>query len=162
MDTAMQFLTHTPAWVYVLFAYLVYRGIRACKPGETSLLSLAIIPALFTAFGLYTLLRQYGAHVPTLGLWLVALLVGAGIGTLLVRGSALRADRARRVIHRPADYTVLPLMLLAFAAKYTFGAMLAVAPEQTAQPWFGWSRWPLTDCSPESSSASSCAMCGCM
>lgn len=136
MEMLSGLFTHTPAWVYVLFGYLVWRGVMARKPGEVSPAKLAVIPVIFTVMGLVELQRLYGFGAANVGLWLLAFLAGAAIGAMLVRRGALVVDRVRGVIQRPADYSVLPLMLVAFGSKYAFGVMLAIAPEQTAQPWF--------------------------
>jgi hypothetical protein len=61
MDVLHQFIVRTPVWVWVLFVYLVVRGLKARKAGETTLVKIAIIPILFTAWGLHDLIRIYGA-----------------------------------------------------------------------------------------------------
>ncbi len=58
MNLFQQLLSHTPIWVWVLMVSLISRGIAAMKPGETSLPALAIVPAVFTAWG--------GGHQPPL------------------------------------------------------------------------------------------------
>ena len=140
MDWIVQVVQHTPVWVYVLLAYLVWIGIKARRPGETSLGKLAIVPALFTAWGLYDLARLYGISAGTLLPWLLALLVGAAIGLRLLHGRAITVDRATGMIHRPGDPTVLPLVLVTFALKYTFGVVAAVSPGTLQDPL-----WRLVD-----------------
>ena len=61
--------------------------------------------------------------------WLAALAIGVAIGLALLRGAPLAGDRARGIVHRPADYTLLPLILLAFGLKYTFAVMAAISPD---------------------------------
>ena len=134
MEFLIQILRHTPVWVYVLFVYLVWRGINASRPGDTSLVKLAIIPALFLVWGLYEVTRMYGWSATTFGLWCLAFLVGAVIGHAIVRALKLNADRRRGVIHRPADYTVLPLILFAFGTKYTLNVMALVSPQTFQDP----------------------------
>lgn len=136
MEMLGQILLHTPIWVYVLFVYLVMRGIRARKAGETTLLKLAIIPALLTIWGVTDLTRLYGLNLLSLCPWTVAFAAGALIGWMLLRGQRLDIDRSRGIIRRPPDFTVLPLVLLAFAAKYAFGVIAAAAPAMLTEPSF--------------------------
>jgi membrane protein CcdC involved in cytochrome C biogenesis len=129
MSTAAAIFTHTPLWVYLLFFYLISRGMKALKPADVSLFKLAIVPALLTASGIHDLVRVYGPSSTSIAPWLGAACVGAFVGWLLIRTSAVEIDRTRGVIRRPPDYSVLPLVLLAFAVKYTFGVIGVVAPE---------------------------------
>ena len=128
MEWAIQILAHTPWWVYVLFAFLVSRGIRACRPADVTLYQLALVPALLTGWGLTDLARRYGADLAACAPWLLALAVGIAVGAAILRGVPVRDDRGRGIIHRPADFTVLPLILLAFAIKYSFAVAAAISP----------------------------------
>jgi hypothetical protein len=129
METIVQILTHTPWWVFLLFVFLVSRGVRAFNPAEVSLVQLAILPAVFIIWGLAGLTERYGVEFGAFALWLAALAIGAGIGAAILRGAALKADRTRGVLYRPADFTVLPLILAAFFSKYALAVMTARSPE---------------------------------
>jgi hypothetical protein len=129
METIVQILTHTPWWVFLLFAFLVSRGIRAFKPAEVSPVQLAIVPAVFMIWGLAGLAERYGLDLGAFALWLAALAIGAAIGAAILRGAALKGDRTRGIIHRPADFTVLPLILVAFLSKYALAVTGAMSPE---------------------------------
>lgn len=136
MDWTIAMARHTPAWVYVLLAYLIFIGIKAMKPGSAPLQKLAIIPVLFTVWGLAELIRHYRIDVATIGLWLAALGIGVAIGVALTFRRAITFDRAAGQLHFPGDYTLLPLILLTFAVKYVFGAIAATAPEKLNEPLF--------------------------
>lgn len=124
-----QFMIHTPVWVWLLLAYLIFRGVKARRPAQTSLLKLAVIPAVFTVWGLTDLARLYGLKPETAGLWLTGIAVGALIGWRLLFHADIRADQAAGVINRPADHTLLPLLLVTFAVKYAFGVIAATSPD---------------------------------
>ena len=129
------FLTGTPLWVYLLFIYLMLRGIQARKPGEVTLGKLAILPLIFTIMGLVEMQRLYGFRLETVSLWLLSLFAGMAIGAQLIKLKTLTVDRGRGIINRPADFTVLPVMLMAFASKYAFGILQAIHPELATRPW---------------------------
>lgn len=83
------------------------------------------------------MLTSYTATGPleTVSLWLASLLAGTATGTRLISIKSLTVGHARGVMHRPADLTVLPLMLLAFASKYAFGILQATDPVLATRPW---------------------------
>lgn len=128
MPTVQQFATHTPIWVWAILAFLLWRGIDALKPSKTSLTRLAVVPAIFTVWGLYSLHNRYGASLDAWALWLVGIAIGAGVGWLLVRRQAISVDPDNGHLHRSADYSLLPLLLLTFIVKYAFEAALATHP----------------------------------
>jgi len=129
-------LAHTPPSIYVLFGYLVWRGVKARRAAAVRLWRLALIPVLFTLMGLVNLATLHGLRVETLALWLLALGVGAALGLWMLRATVLVPDRAHGLLHRPADFTVLPLILLAFAVKYAFGVMQGTAPALLQTPLY--------------------------
>lgn len=65
---------------------------------------------------------------------MAGLLSGTGVGVYILRNASVRVERARGVIHRPADVTVLPLVLVVFVVKFAFCMMAAVAPDVVQQP----------------------------
>jgi hypothetical protein len=136
MEILQQFLTQTPVWVWFLLVYLIMKGVKARRPGDTTLLKMAIIPVIFTAWGLSDLVTLYGVAADTTLLWLLGIAVGSVIGWMIVSRYAIVADRAAGVIHRPADNTLLPLLLLTFAIKYSFGVIGATSPALLAEMGF--------------------------
>jgi hypothetical protein len=53
IDAIRDALRETPWWVYVLFIYLVKRGLAVRRPAVHAFARLIIVPALFTVWGLY-------------------------------------------------------------------------------------------------------------
>ncbi len=127
-------LTHTPIWVWVLFVFLVSRGLRARRPATVTLEKLAIIPAIFLLWDIYDLVMYRSLSVATLSMWLAGILAGAALGYALIRPTAVTRASAPRTLCRQADYTALPFMMLAFAVKYVLGVMSAIAPQTLQQP----------------------------
>jgi hypothetical protein len=134
MTTVSQLFINTPWWVYALFAYLIFRGVKGLKPGETTLLKVAVIPVALTIWGLAELVRLYGLAGDAIGIWTAGLAIGAGLGYLILRNAAMVIDARTGAIQRPADYTLLPLVIAIFVVKYTFGAIGAIAPDLLMQP----------------------------
>lgn len=127
-------LTHTPIWVWVLFVFLIARGIKARKPATVTLEKLAIIPAIFLIWDIYDLVMHRHITVANCALWVAGILVGAALGYLLIKQVATTRATEPRSIHRQADYSALPFMMLAFLVKYVLGVMTAISPERLQQP----------------------------
>ncbi len=121
MNAVSQALSQTPWWVYVLFVVLVRRGLAAGRANVTPLWRLAILPAIFAAWDLAGIAESHAVTAGALLGWLLALLAGAGLGHWLVRGIAVRADHQSWLVGLDGDPTVLPLVVLIFAAKYALG-----------------------------------------
>lgn len=134
IETISGIVTHTPVWVYVLLVFLISRGIKARKPATVALEKLAIIPAIFLAWDLYDMVMFRDQSIANWSLWLVGLLCGAAIGYALIKRAAVTRAPAPRSIHRPADYTALPFMMLTFVVKYALGVMTAMSPELLQRP----------------------------
>ena len=131
-----QIVVHTPVWVWVLLAFLIIRGVMSMRPGETSLAKLAIVPALFTAWSLWSISTRYGASLEAWTLWLVGIAAGAGIGWLLLRRATLWVEASTGTLWRSADFSLLPLLLITFLVKYGFEVALAVLPSLLADGGF--------------------------
>ena len=128
MQMLQPVVAHTPIWVWALLAFLVTRGIMAMKPGETSLAKLAIVPALFSMWGLWSINHRYPGSWAAWSLWLAGIAAGACIGWVMLRRVQLRMDASTGKLWRPADFSLLPLLLVTFVVKYGFESALAMSP----------------------------------
>src|SRR2546421_11040376 len=79
MKFAWQILIHTPIWVFPLFAYLVWLGVKAMRPRTVTIWRSLIVPAVFIVWGLSRLFSRQQDTMWPLVAWFVAaaiLLVG--------------------------------------------------------------------------------------
>jgi len=136
MEDVWRILAGTPWWVWVLFAYLLSRGIRALKPSTGPLWRFAIIPAVFLAWGLANLVLSIGLSELSVGAYLAALAVGCVAGWLSAIGQVVHVDRDRGVVTVPGGPLTLVLILVIFAVKYGLGAWSGMVPMVAVQPWF--------------------------
>ena len=130
-----QLISNTPLWVWVPLVFLITRGIAAMKPAETSLTKLAIVPALFTVWGLWSISHRFGSTWGAWGEWLVGIGVGMALGWMLMRRATLTLNTATGKLWRSADYSLL-LLLVTFTVKYGFEVALSVAPALAADGSF--------------------------
>jgi hypothetical protein len=124
-------ISHTPHWVWILAAFLLYRGVKALQPREMTWPRMLLLPVLFLVWGLYDIVTQL--HLPALALaaFAGALVLGASLGWLI----AMQQEPARRVgllIYRPGTPVTLILIVIAFLSKYALSVAVAYHPDLAA------------------------------
>lgn len=125
-----EILAHTPVWVWVLLAFLIYRGVAAMQPREVSPSRILIIPAVFFVWGASGLLAGPSGSALAIALFVVALLVGLAAGRALTSLSPPpRLSRATGMLAMPGSPATLVLIGLAFCAKYAGGVALAMTAD---------------------------------
>ena len=118
----------TPLWVWPLFAFLLYRGIKALKTRVVPLKKIFILPAVFISLGLYRLMSSSGT-IPLQNLWwLFAFTAGILLGFLLFKRSKIQADKKKYLIKLPGTTSTLIMVLAIFSIKYCFGCISALNP----------------------------------
>jgi hypothetical protein len=127
MKFAYQILIHTPLWVFPLFAYLVWQGIKAMRPRTTTIWRSLIVPAIFIVWGLSRLLSGYQHGIGPLLSWTGAALALAPIGLLMAKPFAL--DHVTGQINRPGSAIPLLRNVTIFALQYTVAVIAAVDPD---------------------------------
>lgn len=75
----LEVLTHTPTWVFILFAVIVALGAMRLREAERDARRVCLVPALFVVFGLVGLSQRDNAGA--ISAWLVAAAVGLLIGS---------------------------------------------------------------------------------
>ncbi len=128
MIFAQQLLIHTPAWLYVLLAYLVYQGVRALRPQTVTIWRMLIVPLMFVAMGLVSLLARH-AGLPAMLAWLAALLLFAPLG-MLTSPRLLGVDDEARLVRRPGSVVPLVRNVGVFVLQYVFAVAAILHPDQ--------------------------------
>jgi hypothetical protein len=125
----LSIVSHTPLWVWAVFAALVAYGLKQTRTQDIGATRVWLAPALVGAGSLWSLLSAFapqGAALPLAG-WLVGAALGAlGNRTLVLpRQVRANADGSFRV-----EGSVAPLLLLAgvFTLRYVTGVVLAIHP----------------------------------
>ena len=136
MQLLTQILSHTPRWVFVLFALLVWLGAKQLLAGSVSLTRVTLLPVAMTGLSFYGMLSAFGDSP-------LALLGWAGAATVLLLtvqrwplSAAARFDAATRTFHLPGCAVPLALFMGIFFTKYAVGVLLAMHPELARQAGF--------------------------
>jgi uncharacterized membrane protein YecN with MAPEG domain len=122
-------VTHTPWWVFVAFALVIWGGIQALQPRTRSVGQLLITPSIFLAWGIASLVTRSSSSASLLASWSIA---AAGFGAfawLAGRFSTIGVDPTRRLLSLPGSAIPLTRDLLVFTAKYGLAIAFALAQE---------------------------------
>jgi hypothetical protein len=130
MQMPIDILTHTPSWVWLVLALLVFRGLKRTKTREVSQNSLILLPAILTLLALRRLVMAgFDADV----------LMGTAIGIIAAFVILLSIKPARQTRRLPngklllqGEWLSLGLLLVIFAANYIDGVLTAIDPATAA------------------------------
>jgi hypothetical protein len=122
-----QILVHTPVYVWVILAVLVWRGTAALREREMTVRSLFIVPAIMLALSLQDVVMKFGANATLLAAWAAAaaataLLVWKFGAERTVPGAAPGSVRVR------GSWAPLAMMMAVFITKYAASVLLAILP----------------------------------
>jgi hypothetical protein len=122
-----QILIHTPAYVWVILAVLVWRGSSALREREMTVRSLFIVPAIMLALSLQDVVAKFGSNAAPLATWAAAaaataLLVWKFGADRTVPGAAPGSVRVR------GSWVPLAMMMAVFFTKYVASVLLAILP----------------------------------
>jgi hypothetical protein len=131
-----QILLHTPKWVFVLFATLLWFGARQLLAGSLSLFRATLAPVVMIGLSLYGVVSAFGDAPMTLLAWAVMALALLGVVLQRPIPRTTRYDAASRRFHVAGTAVPLALMMGVFFTKYAVGAMLAIHPELANQAAF--------------------------
>ena len=129
MNKIITIISRTPWWVWVLFGFLLYRGIKALKSSTVHLYTLFILPTIFVGLSCQRLLSNTNELFTIAPIWAGAILIGSFGGWLIAKKAIIAADKKNKLIKRPGTKRTLALVLLIFAIRYYFGYSIAVNPE---------------------------------
>ena len=119
-----QVLVHTPPWVWILFAYLVWQGIKAMQPRKTPIWRAMIVPIVFVAWGVSRIgFGQYDNQWPLVA-WIAAALVLLPLGVLTPR--PFDVDHKTGEIIRPGSAFALIRNIVVFGLQYTVSVISAI------------------------------------
>ena len=135
----LQILAHTPRWVFVLFAVLVWFGSKQLLAGTVSLTRITLLPLAMTGLAIWGVASAFGHSSmgpSALVGWAAAALVLLAFILQRPLPAATRFDAASRSFHVAGSAVPLALMMGIFFTKYAAGVALAMHPELRHQASF--------------------------
>ncbi|MDB5978016.1 MAG: hypothetical protein JWR07_4776 [Nevskia sp.] len=125
----VEIVRHTPSWVWLLLAALLWRGYGMTRPQQVTQLRVAMLPALFTALSFGGVLSTFGAQPGALLCWASGLVLSAYEVQRhgAPKGAAYLAQSRSYAL--PGSWVPLLLIVLIFVVKYGVGIQLALHGE---------------------------------
>jgi hypothetical protein len=117
MQVAYQIFSGTPLWVFALFAYLVWQGVRSLNPRTVPVWRVLIVPALFIVMGLSRLTLNHETGLTPYLSWLAGAVLFAPLA--IATGPRLLAvNRDKGLVTRPGSAVSLIRNVAVFIVQY--------------------------------------------
>ena len=120
-------IRHTPMWVWALFAYILWVGIRALRTQKVWPPSMLIVPAIMAIFKFPVFFEK----APYL--YMGTLFLGGGLGLLSSATACIEWSRNPRRLILPGSVTTFILLVSFFGFKYIYALWMVVNPELAAE-----------------------------
>ncbi len=124
----MQILTNTPKSVFVLFAVLVWLGIKQMFARTIGLNRAIIVPVAMTILSLVGVTSTFGDSSQALLAWFAAAVLVCTATMQVLRAEHVRYDASARTFQMPGSVVPLVLFMGIFFTKYVVGASMAMQP----------------------------------
>jgi len=133
MPGPLTILQHSPWWIYPLLMLLVWFGVRGMRPRTLPIWRLAIVPLVFTGWGIVSILSRPTTSGGLIADWLVCAAIGASTAWLNTRRMTVAIDFLRGKVTLQGSFGPLVQNLLIFATKYAVGVAMALLPTRRAE-----------------------------
>lgn len=118
----IEMIKNTPFWVFVIFAYLIWIGLKDTKPQTNAL------PIFFIAPIILITLNILQINADELLCYLGYLIIGIVVGIALTSSTDFIINIRNASISTPGTWQTLILFISVFVVRYYFGYQEAVLP----------------------------------
>lgn len=122
-------LSHTPVWVWFLFAALVVLGSKQVADSRVGLRRVIVLPLAMLGLSLYGTVSAFGPTPAVLLAWTTGFAATALLVLQRQAPKGLSFDPASSQFSVPGSFVPLALMMGIFSLKYAAGVALAMHPE---------------------------------
>ncbi len=134
----IEILSHTPRWVFVLFAALLVLGVQQLSARQVTLRRTAVMPLAMSGLAVYGVVSAFSGHPVALLAWAACTLAMAWAIQRRPAPAGTRYDPATQQFTLPGSAVPLALMMGVFFTKYAIGATLSQAPQLAADATFAY------------------------
>ena len=122
-----QIVSHTPAYIWGILGFLVYRGVAASRDRSLTVRQVFILPVVMLVLGLQSTANGFGLESPAGAAWLTGL--ATGVAMVWQRaGKSYVLDRASGMVHLRGSWLPMALMMTIFLGKFAMAVALATQP----------------------------------
>ncbi len=124
----LEIISHTPLWVFAVFAVLVYRGIVATRDRALQAAPLVLLACAFLFLGGQGALAIAHGSAAPLGVWALAFVTSVLVAMKTVPDSMVYGSREAPM--QRGSLASLVLILAIFATRYSVAVASAMHPDQ--------------------------------
>lgn len=121
---------HTPAWVWLALALLIYRGLKRTRTREVSPNSLILLPSILTLLALRRLLMA-GLDADVLASTTVGI-IAAFVALLTLKPARQTRRLSNGKLLLQGEWLSLALLMVIFAVNYVDGVLTVINPAAAA------------------------------
>ena len=130
LATVATVVVHTPAWVWPLYALLLFLGFQRTRDSQLQLWRVLMLPIVVTLFAVFTFI---GAGLGALPVTLLGLVIGSSAGWQLEREGGTRRLPDGRIWLR-GEWWSFAQIVLVMIFRYAVNVVAALAPVLNADP----------------------------
>lgn len=123
-----QIIVHTPFWVWVLFVYLIKRGISLTKDGPTYIPKSCIMPGIFIVWGLERVFTVFNYPIASFATYAFSVCTGAFVGFVLYSKTEAYYLKSNQ-LYRKGSVVPLIVIMTNFMVKYCLNVAIHVQPQ---------------------------------
>ena len=132
----LQIVSHTPLWVFALFAALLVFGFMQTRSRNVNKLLAYVLPIGMVALSLVGVQSSFGLKVIPIAFWATGLALVTAIGYVFFRDTRVSFDPSRNAYYLPGSWLPLIVIMAIFFTKYVVAVMLALKMDIVASPAF--------------------------
>lgn len=136
MNAIWSILSGVPAWVYIVFAYGIYSGVRACSGRTVKVAVLLVLPLVFLGLSLSSLVPLMGREPLVAVAWTLCVALGGIVSWFFLTKEPLSVQRVEGTLAVAGTPVILILFLVIFVVKFVYGYVTATNPELASDPGF--------------------------
>ena len=122
----MQILSHTPAWVFALFAGLLVFGLLQTRSRNVKKILAYGLPAGMVALSLSGVQSSFGIMLLPMASWAFGLIVVTLLAYLLFPHEGMSFSAESNTFYLPGSWTPLAVIMAIFLTKYVYAVMRAL------------------------------------
>ena len=130
MPNISNIIINTPIWVWPLFIFLIFIGLKCTKTRVIKLSFLYIMPSVYLALSLRNIIT-IDANIIIFAGWLGGILCASYIGWQLHHNVIISADHKNKLIRLPGEWMTFGLIIVYFSIRYYYGYKTNITPEIT-------------------------------
>src|SRR5690554_5233939 len=132
----LQILSHTPAWVFALFAVLLVFGFMQTRSRHVRPLLAYFLPAGMVVLSLAGVQSSFGMRVVPIGSWAIGIAAIAFLGVRFFPMKGVTYDPASKRFFIPGSWAPFFVIMAIFFTKYAVAVMRAMGVPWAEDPAF--------------------------